>query len=509
MVKTIDILDSLVDNLQISDDTYKKAQDRYTNLGNWLNRDNSTIKIYSPEIYSQGSIRLGTAIKPIDPDDDYDIDAVCVLSKYAYKSSYTQKKIKELVGKEVKSYVNANNFNKEAQEAKRCWTIEYADSEQFHMDILPSIPDEYGLIAMFESYGVKDYNKDYTKHAISITDNTHHNYAHINQDWPNSNPMGYYHWFKERCITNEKKSLDIRLYEGVEEIPNNQDSSPLQYVVMLLKRHRDIMYKDSSESEYKPISIIITTLAAQAYQGEDNLQDALVSVISNMDVYNQDGIYHIPNPVNPLENFADKWQNERKLIDNFFKWFYKLKRDFESILNGDVYNSKATFKSMFGEQIINESYDLNGIEDQNISDLNNVLISMPHVQKPKWQKYIEGNITISCKVISNGFLTKTISSNSPLYKNSKLIFTTKVSKKLRKRKIEYHWQVANSGTEATSANQLRGDFYTGEIEKGGKVRTETTSYTGIHFVKSFAVENGVIIAESTPFLVNIIDRSLT
>ena len=70
--------------------------------------------------------------------------------------------------------------------------------------------------------------------------------------------------------------------------------------------------------------------------------------------------------------------------------------------------------------------------------------------------------------------------------------------------IKYYWQVANSGREAEYANCLRdGIFDDGEISKGGKARTETTSYTGEHFVRCFAVQHGEMIAQSEPFLVKV------
>ena len=54
----------------------------------------------------------------------------------------------------------------------------------------------------------------------------------------------------------------------------------MQRIVQILKRHRDVMFKDDKD---KPISIIITTLAANAYKGEDSLLEGLVNVISCME----------------------------------------------------------------------------------------------------------------------------------------------------------------------------------------------------------------------------------
>ena len=62
---------------------------------------------------------------------------------------------------------------------------------------------------------------------------------------------------------------------SVEPLPIDGKKSklPLQRAVQLLKRHRDVTYANSTKEEKAaaPISIIITTLAAHAYQGEGDV----------------------------------------------------------------------------------------------------------------------------------------------------------------------------------------------------------------------------------------------
>jgi hypothetical protein len=61
----------------------------------------------------------------------------------------------------------------------------------------------------------------------------------------------------------------------------------------------------------------------------------------------------------------------------------------------------------------------------------------------------------------------------------------------------------NTDDEARSANSLRGGYYDGVIEKGGRVRQESTLYSGMHWVECFIVKNGVCVARSGEFVVNI------
>ena len=131
------------------------------------------------------------------------------------------------------------------------------------------------------------------------------------------------------------------------------------------------------------------------------------------------------------------------------------------------------------------------------------LLSLAHVQKPTWPKEIKGTVVIQATRNLNGFQTKDIKSGERLEKNFNLRFEAKLSKNLKAMNPKFRWQIANSGEEASNANQLRGDFYDGILEKGGKIREEGTRYKGRHFIKCFAIVNKKIVAESEPFIVNI------
>ncbi|MBA7581199.1 hypothetical protein ES708_23101 [subsurface metagenome] len=91
--------------------------------------------------------------------------------------------------------------------------------------------------------------------------------------------------------------------------------------MQILKRHRDIFFSKKQE-KYKPISIIITTLAAKIYQGQEDIYITLSDILNgiNEDIVKLDGKFNIPNPANPEENFADKWNEDEKLSLAFFDW---------------------------------------------------------------------------------------------------------------------------------------------------------------------------------------------
>lgn len=320
-------LEALAEELTISPSRYEQAVGRYKSLGDWLHRDASTVAQYDPQVYSQGSFRLGTAIKPENEDGQYDVDCVCEMQALS-KSSLTQAHLKQLLGYEIELYRKAQAMVNPVVEGRRCWTLNYADGAQFHLDIVPAIPNGADTKALLDRYGL---NARWANTAIAITDNEHGHYWIFSEDWPRSNPKGYAEWFKERMAVvflRRRRQLADKAQASVEAIPEYRVVTPLQQAIMILKRHRDVMF--SSWTADKPISAIITTLAGHSYEGQETIGQALVAILLRMDTFihlTPQG-YYIPNPADPLENLADKWGRHPQRKDAFYEWLAAARSDF-------------------------------------------------------------------------------------------------------------------------------------------------------------------------------------
>ena len=353
-----DILEAIADALDIPPRQREQAERSYTSLGEWLGRPESSLAKYEPNISPQGSIVLGTVTRPLTDAEEYDIDLVCLLN--ATKADFTQKSLKQAVGREIALYVRAHNMAKPPEERRRCWTLHYADGAQFHMDTLPALPDTQRYQDMLRYYGYYALANDpaLAGKAIAITDNTLPHYAIPSDDWPQSNPSGYAAWFRSRMIiqlTERKKALAAleRIVASVEEIPDHRVKTPLQRANQLLKRHRDCMFAD--DAEHKPISIIITTLAGHAYNEEASLTAALQSILTEMDRYIEyrDDVAWVANPVNPTENFADKWAEEPKKRENFYRWLTQARQDFGMYLRASRFDEvPPSLNSRLGSALV-------------------------------------------------------------------------------------------------------------------------------------------------------------
>ena len=338
-----EILEKLGENLSITKSQHEAAVQSYAAVGNWLSKDDSILKPYNPEVKPQGSFIIGTTVQPVNPEDDIDLDIVCEL--HGKKWDWTQEDVKRIVGDQIR-----NNKTYESlldDEGRRCWTLKYREksnrNDRYHMDILPAIIANGYSVLLEKSFSNLE-NRDYDNLQLSITDKERFDfYTETDpKKWLQSNPFGYAKWFMGRVYIFEGTlTKSFSLNEAVKPTPGYQEERlPLQRVVQLLKRHRDIMFANEPNEDVrkqKPISCIITTLAARAYRGEINVLDALWGVIERMrneiewrtDASGKQYEW-ISNPVNEAENFADRWNDDHSCRrENFYKWLDAVKEDLQ------------------------------------------------------------------------------------------------------------------------------------------------------------------------------------
>lgn len=348
------ILRKMLAELEIPESAYEKAISRYKDIGDWFGRSESSLSQYDPHVFPQGSFRLGTVIKPINGNEEYDLDLSCKLRKGITKGSHTQEQVKNLVGKELEAYRIARGIKEKLESKHRCWRLNYQDVLNFHADVVPAIPeDQQRRIQLSEAIRKSESAQfaDAADTTVVITDDRNGNYRTISNDWKISNPEGYASWFEERM---RGQTIYNRLEKAqVDNVPTYKKKSPLQQAIQLLKRHRDIMFAKAPDK--KPISIIITTLAARAYNGESDLGDALTNILNNMGSFVKASKPRVPNPVDPNEDFADRWAGDAALETNFRNWLAQARADFDFLeKSNDVRLIAGKAKDRFA-LVLNES----------------------------------------------------------------------------------------------------------------------------------------------------------
>jgi hypothetical protein len=477
--------------LDIPSDVYEDATLKYEDVGNWLGAQDSDLLQYAPDIYVQGSFRLGTVVRPINDADEYDIDLVCRLE--IAKEQTTQKKLKDLIGDRLKK---RDDLAKIIEPSRRCWTLDYPAEDlmpHFHMDVLPAIP-----------------NLLRTPTGILITDTelTH---------WQWSNPRAYADWFYERMkvIFEEKRAaLAESIQAKVEEVPEWQVKTPLQIVVQILKRHRDFHFQGREDD--KPISIIITTLAARAYRNQPDVQDSLQGIVRDIEanwgkpgyVENRNGIWWVANPVDDGENFADKWNEypERRLA--FQQWVKKVRSDFTSAASKRTLNESVdALAPVLGKRTMTKAAQDLGLSIPSAlpvlaraGSMVPALGDTRHCVAPTWRenKVYDARLSGTVHFKRAGRLLWPLT-DSPVSRKLWLRFKLKTN---TPPPYEVQWQVVNTGREAAAAGDLRGTIFR-DTDEGDGMHWESTKYVGTHWVEAFIIKNGVCVARSGRKLVKI------
>ena len=205
----------------------------------------------------QGSYALGTLIKPVDDNDEYDADIQIVMNPSS------QWEAKDYVLTINRALAGNKTYADKLRLKTRCVTVDYAGN--FHLDMVPRVT---------------------IKGKQSVCNRIDNKFEETDGD-------GYRNFF------NEKNRITGR---------------NLKRVVRLLKHLRD--HKNSFTAK----SILLTTLAGNTIRASDEgteavstVADTLETVLSRMNDYLQrhPNMPEIRNPVLATENFNRHWDQRR------------------------------------------------------------------------------------------------------------------------------------------------------------------------------------------------------
>lgn len=319
----VGLLELACQELELPKTRFETAKTAYESVGDWLANCPATGK-YAPRIFSQGSMALGTTVRPLEREE-FDVDLVCHFQKLDTRSP--QAEVKTAVGERLEGY--EEGFGPKLEEYKRCWRLNYSDASKLHLDITPAV-----------------HNPMCGNGGLSVTDKE-------KRRWEPTHPEGYVKWFQDRADLQPNIRSQITEFSAraasVEPLPENEPfKSLLKRSVQLLKRHRSILF--AKTPDVAPISVIITTLAARAYEDIckrreifDTEFDLLLAVVERLHLYveKRTGVIGqvevwVPNATTEGENFAEKWNRlDSPLPGAFFKWQAEAIKDFGTLAEAE------------------------------------------------------------------------------------------------------------------------------------------------------------------------------
>jgi len=124
-------LEELCATIELTSSQLNRIETSYRAVGDHL-VDCVALEGFVPRIFPQGSVRLGTTVRPIAPTQHFDVDLICKLE--AAKLAHDQGQVHLLVGKALSEH---EFYKKIVSVLKRGWRLEYADSAKFHLDVTP------------------------------------------------------------------------------------------------------------------------------------------------------------------------------------------------------------------------------------------------------------------------------------------------------------------------------------------------------------------------------------
>jgi Second Messenger Oligonucleotide or Dinucleotide Synthetase domain len=317
-IKTLDhILFNICEKVQLTSTQHQLARDHYMAVGDWLDKEGSLLAQFNPSMYPQGSLAMDTTNKPLTRSE-YDLDFVC-----EFNLSYEQIEPKQLVHLLAERLKAHGLYSSMMEECERCIRLIY--EHDFHLDIVPACS-----------------HSQLGQGQILIPDG--------NRGWRHTNPKGYLDWFAQRTHIS-RVSLDSQ--EPLDPPESTRKKAPLKLAIQLMKRYRDLSFITNANSA--PVSILLSTLAANYYQGEYSVYEAVSNILGNIRLEIQRNAGRritVENPVNVItEDFGERWDRDPGAYDLFVDWVNNFSLLWQRLPHAQGYQNLADLlKQLFDEQ---------------------------------------------------------------------------------------------------------------------------------------------------------------
>ena len=426
-----------------------------------LGEEHDTTYAYYQYYRNQGSYAMFTLNQ--HPDNEYDIDIAIVFKKDDLPSSAlnARKRIADAFKKV------AGNFSQEPEARSNAVTVWYA--EGYHIDF-----------AVYRTY------EDMFSNTII---------EHAGPEWTERDPMEFTNWF----INTVNQSSPSK------EDGATVDDDQLRRIVQLLKA-----FAKSRSSWKLPGGLIISVLVDERYQPDCDRDDVALYntmvAIRNRLALNTE----VYSPISTSESLTNKEKYEKQVgrfRDKLDSAINKLAPVFKDDCTKE--DAMSAWNSVFNhpfwaDAVEEESEDDSEIDERAVvsSDIAKPELGRASHQEPMPWAFDKKH---GARIYAYTYLGKKIKlsglkSDGRTIKNGldlKYVVKTNV-----RGSYQIFWQVVNTGSHAESDGGRRGKI----IESNDPnllVHWEESLYTGKHWIECFIVKDGICVARSGRFYVNI------
>jgi hypothetical protein len=237
------------------------------------------------------------------------------------------------------------------EQKSRCVTVTYADGTK--VDLMPVAriangPDRVGNLFHFK----KDTGEAYQKVVNPWAFKEHFN-SHVEED------RAFYDLFKGRRLLVEGERL---LKAETQPMPDHaplEEKSPRVVAIQLIKRARDIAFRQSGRSKMrKPPSVVLAAIALEAGPVKPSLIDEVISIADAIRVKlrEKDALARTVTVCNPAytdDVFTDRWPENERVQDMFSDDLRRMTIDMYKLRNENLSLPDKTelLKRVFGESV--------------------------------------------------------------------------------------------------------------------------------------------------------------
>lgn len=401
-----------------------------------------------------GSWAHRTIIKPVGEFDEFDGDVLL------YVKENTDWQPKDYIEQLYAAFRDSDTYRAKAQKKTRCVRIDYAGD--FHVDVVPYL----------ERFG-----RHYITNRLEPEDEGR---------FEASDPEAFSAWIDERQrASNGSFVKAVRLLKYLRDYKNTFSCKSI-ILTTLLGNELNPVIAELQPDSYKDVPTTLNTL----------LQTLAKSLPETMPA--------VMDPAGTGDNFTDRYKddwNYPNFRERIISYADKVKQAFDET---DREKSIKLWQNIFGTSFkpgaLTKSASLapfsTGVPWSGESFIDQAPYGFPIRLDPAVRLHVTclctglrvGNVTRR-----NGFRTFELArSGNRVPKNRSLRFTARLENLAGSYRV--FWKVRNGGREAAELKALRGEI--SENSNGSMLRTESTSYTGTHYVECYIVKNGVVVARN-------------
>ncbi|MFL5653337.1 MAG: SMODS domain-containing nucleotidyltransferase [Ktedonobacteraceae bacterium] len=402
------------------------------------------------DLIPTGSWAHRTIIRPVRENDEFDADVLL------YVKECTDWQPKDYLEELWSAFHNHDVYKPLAQRKTRCVRINYAGD--FHIDVVPYLEraGSHYVTNRCEPEGVGRFEL--------------------------SDPEAFTAWIDERQrLTNGHFIKTIRLVKYLRDFKNTFDCKSI-ILMTLLGNQVDPVEAGLSPALYANVPSTLVILLGKLASALPATMPAILDPAGTGDTFS--------------ERYKESW-NYTNFRTHIINYANRMRAAYEEE-NRDV--SIAKWQDVFGDEFKPGALARKALSEPFVASvpwagekfIDQRPYNFPMRIDPNFRARITGRVTglaTGQETRRNGFRQFVLAKQgNRVPKNRRLQFTvtTNVPKP-----HHVYWKVRNGGVEANYAQQLRGEI---SEDQGSKQKTETTLYTGHHYVECYIVKGGAVVA---------------